>query len=319
MTHYSKEEKIDFFKEELGFIKNPEKREFAIQYLNDTPDYFFDISASSSGKYHPGYAARNHGLVLHTKAAMQFLQFMTELEQSEFTEAEKDLLIIAVLVHDTAKRGITEGVHTLPEHPLLAAERIRSYKEKTIYMTEDELEYIASAVSSHMGQWNTDYKGNVILPKPVTPQQKIVHLADYLASRKRVEFIFEEEWANESTTKDPLKSSKRKSKDAVKSDKTTLDRSKNAYADMYAAGKTIVEIANIYGVKTMTAENNVLEAAAHREDISLDDFIDPVYEASILKIASEEWDKKLRTIKEKLPDEVSYLCIKAVLLKHKII
>lgn len=33
MTHYSKEEKVDFFKEELGFITDPEKREFAIQYL----------------------------------------------------------------------------------------------------------------------------------------------------------------------------------------------------------------------------------------------------------------------------------------------
>ena len=41
-----------------------------------------------------------------------------------------------------------------------------------------------------MGQWNTDYNGNEILPLPKNRYQKFVHMCDFLASRKffNVEF-----------------------------------------------------------------------------------------------------------------------------------
>jgi hypothetical protein len=42
-----------------------------------------------------------------------------------------------------------------------------------------------------MGQWNTDKRSSVVLPKPKTVIEKLVHLADYLASRKSLEFNFE--------------------------------------------------------------------------------------------------------------------------------
>lgn len=56
-----------------------------------------------------------------------------------------------------------------------------------------ELAYeLADLITTHMGQWNTDYKTKEeIMPKPSTKAQSFVHLCDYLASRKFLEFNFE--------------------------------------------------------------------------------------------------------------------------------
>jgi hypothetical protein len=59
------------------------------------------------------------------------------------------------------------------------------------YLNHDEIEFIAHCIESHMGQWNTDRKSNVILPKPEDVYQHFVHLADYLASRKCLTMEFE--------------------------------------------------------------------------------------------------------------------------------
>ena len=50
----------------------------------------------------------------------------------------------------------------------------------------DDAQFIASAVISHMGQWNTSWKMSGMLPLPETPAQKVLHLTDYLASRKDI-------------------------------------------------------------------------------------------------------------------------------------
>lgn len=43
-----------------------------------------------------------------------------------------------------------------------------------------------------MGQWNTSKRSNIELPKPEFAEQILVHLFDYLASRKFIEINFEE-------------------------------------------------------------------------------------------------------------------------------
>lgn len=124
---------------------------------------------------------------------MNFVRYMTEIEQCTFSDTEKDLLMISAFVHDTLKRGNPETRYTVANHPLLAAERVRTYRDTSFnkYISNSELNYIANAVASHMGQWNTDYNGNEILPKPETEAQKLLHLADYLASQKTIEFNFD--------------------------------------------------------------------------------------------------------------------------------
>ena len=42
-----------------------------------------------------------------------------------------------------------------------------------------------------MGPWNTNYKGNEVLPKPKTKYENFVHMCDYLASRKYLNIKFD--------------------------------------------------------------------------------------------------------------------------------
>ena len=47
-------------------------------------------------------------------------------------------------------------------------------------------------ISSHMGQWNKDFDGNEVLPKPQTKYERIVHLCDLLSSKKFLDVKFDD-------------------------------------------------------------------------------------------------------------------------------
>ena len=71
-------------------------------------------------------------------------------------------------------------------HPILMADVIRS----TNGLDVGEREFIAHCIESHMGEWNTSKYSQVVLPTPSDKNQYFVHLADYLASRSDVNFVF---------------------------------------------------------------------------------------------------------------------------------
>ena len=50
---------------------------------------------------------------------------------------------------------------------------------------------ISDAISCHMGQWNTSKYNDKVLPTPHDSISWFVHLCDYLASRKFLNFDFE--------------------------------------------------------------------------------------------------------------------------------
>ena len=58
-----KMEKSENFKKELEYIKNEKIRNACQVMINLLPDYFFEVPASSTGKYHPEYAAGPGGLM----------------------------------------------------------------------------------------------------------------------------------------------------------------------------------------------------------------------------------------------------------------
>ena len=183
---------------------NDDIKKFAEAVLDDAPDYFFHVAASSTGKYHPVYALGEGGLMRHTKAVVRMYNHLLSLDQYRnlFTEREIDLGRVACIAHDIQKSGdeakyiaqSNDGknkVFTVFYHPLLASQYILQYKNK--YLSEEELKFIASGVESHMGQWNTDKRSSVTLPTPETEMQKLIHLADYLASRKDLDVSFEDD------------------------------------------------------------------------------------------------------------------------------
>lgn len=189
------EERLKLVQTVLDTFENDDIKEFAVILLDDLPDYIWSVGASSTGKYHPAYSLGDGGLMRHQIAVVRFLNFFFELEQynSKLTSREMDLMRLAGIIHDGRKSGSQEDYekskYTKFNHPLLMADVIRSYDGK--YLNHDEIELVADIISRHMGQFNTDKKSNDELPKPNNKYSRMVHLADYLASRKCLTMDFE--------------------------------------------------------------------------------------------------------------------------------
>jgi 23S rRNA maturation-related 3'-5' exoribonuclease YhaM len=177
---------------EINFIKDLKIREDLKFLLRKVPDYFYEIPASSTGKYHPDFTLGEQGLIRHTKAATRIGKEILSLDcyKRLFTERDKDLLIFAIIIHDTFKCGKTHEKYTRFDHPLLVRDFIEENKEELSFNSND-LGIIELAVSSHMGQWNTNPYSDIVLPRPQTRYQMFVHTCDYLASRKFLNINFE--------------------------------------------------------------------------------------------------------------------------------
>ena len=61
----------ELFDKELSYIKDENIRKSLIELLKILPDYWYEVPASSTGKYHPEYALGDGGLLRHSKAAMR--------------------------------------------------------------------------------------------------------------------------------------------------------------------------------------------------------------------------------------------------------
>ena len=191
MNNIEEVNRVALFQEELEYIKNPKFKENAEKLLKLLPEYFFHIPASSTGKYHPAFSLGEGGLVRHTKAAVRLAHDLLENASIGyvFNAEEKDMILIALLVHDGTKNGITKEKYTIFDHPLVVSQFILNHKTELTF-TDSELELITSMIESHMGEWNTSPYSSVVLPKPKNKYQKFVHMCDYLASRKYLDIKF---------------------------------------------------------------------------------------------------------------------------------
>jgi len=177
--------KIETFNKEYTYIKNKKYVDNLKIMVDLLPDYFFEVPASSTGKYHPEFSLGDGGLVRHTKFAVRIAHelYSDESVTGTFNQNEKDLMIFALVLHDGLKSGLIKEEYTKVDHPVLVANYIRDNKDK-LTLTDNEIEFICNVIESHMGPWNTDYKGNEVLPKPINKYQRFVHMCDFLASRK---------------------------------------------------------------------------------------------------------------------------------------
>lgn len=185
---------MEHFQKELSFIKDDRIREQTIFMLERVSPEFFEAAASSTGKYHPQYALGPGGLYRHTRAAVGIANSLLELDmyKSTFDEKTRDYIIAALILHDSCKHGKTwESKYTKHSHPVDAQSFIEDNLEG-----EENREFVVTVgayVASHMGQWNTCKWDRTVLPTPATNAQFFVHLCDYLASRKFLEYQFEDE------------------------------------------------------------------------------------------------------------------------------
>lgn len=185
--------KVESFKIELDYIKDERIRKSCMEMLNVLPDYFFEIEASSTGKYHPEYALGKGGLVRHTKAAVRIAVDLLNDPSigDKYTSKEKDLMIMGIILHDGVKCGVPKERYTRFDHPILMAELIMD-NEEILDLEMEEIEFVCDVIRTHMGPWTTDYNGVEVLEKPTTKYQNFVHMCDYLASRKALLVPFDE-------------------------------------------------------------------------------------------------------------------------------
>lgn len=186
-------DKVKCFEVEINYIKNERIKESAKILVDLIPDYFFHEAASSTGKYHPAFSLGEGGLLRHTKAAVRIAHtlLVTKTIGNHYTSDEKDMIIIALIFHDSIKRGDGEE-HTRFDHPLLASKFIKENKDKTKFY-DNEINLICSMIETHMGEWTKDYNGNEILEAPANKYQKFVNMCDYLSAQKFLDIKFDED------------------------------------------------------------------------------------------------------------------------------
>ncbi len=185
-------EKLEALNDELSMIKTPEIKAFAEWAVKILPNYFFAVAASSTGKYHPEYALGEGGLLRHTKAAVGIASMLlsTETFGKTYNQGQKDAIITALILHDGLKHGVPKQKYTIKNHPrAVTAHLEKNVDAEDCSLTTNQRNAIYGLIESHMGQWITSDTDKP-LPRPQTAAQRFVHLCDYLASRKQIEYKF---------------------------------------------------------------------------------------------------------------------------------
>lgn len=183
----TKEEKLSCFANELASITDKNLKEFVSIVLAGTDDWFYHDPASTSGKYHPKFALGDGGLVRHTRAVVYWVKEIARSEMFNVNARQTELLIAGAIMHDIRKHTATGGYiakHARAAHDLV----IETQAQNSALLSVDEAKYIADAVSTHMGIWGVRDGER----KPTSDSEKLLHLADLMASRKEISLdIFE--------------------------------------------------------------------------------------------------------------------------------
>ncbi|MDD4876555.1 MAG: HD domain-containing protein [Dehalococcoidales bacterium] len=154
--------------------------------LDKVPEYFWTAPASSSGKYHPPYDLGIGGTIRHTVMMIRVALDLLRMENENILAPSVNAVIVACIFHDSFKHGIPDSGHTVHEHPLLAADFVyEEFKDYDMVFAD----IVSGSIRSHMGRWTTSTHSNAILPIPENEFDKLIALADYIASRKYTQYV----------------------------------------------------------------------------------------------------------------------------------
>ena len=176
--------KIKYFKKEISYIKDDSKRKDIEVLVNLLPEYFFSIPMGNDNDDCPKYGLTKNGLVKYTKVAVRIAIDMFDTVNN-FSDNDKDLIIMAILLHDGMSNGKVDNGEIKIEHPLLVSELIMKNVSK-LEMNIDDVRKMCMMIESHMGKCDSDIE----LPVPVNEIQRYVHRCCYLASRKYMNIRF---------------------------------------------------------------------------------------------------------------------------------
>lgn len=190
----------DLFKLEIEKIKSEDIRQFVEDALGEVDPMFWVAAASSSGKFHPIEDNGVGGLVRHVIKGVAVAEQYAR--RAMFTDRERDMVIAAMLLHDTCKDGVVWTGKTDYTHGLIAA----GWLEKFELEDEGAKREIINAVRYHMAPWcyavdpyqdrqytREEMQANwAELARAMTAPSRIevaVQQADYWSSRKEMSFL----------------------------------------------------------------------------------------------------------------------------------
>lgn len=160
------DENIKTTDELCAHIDTPEVRENVKYHLVFYTDSEF-FTQPGGRTHHPKDEQVPGGLVLHTKKVVNLVEMLCRI--NDIHCRNKDILVAAAIVHDTYKYT-TEGGE-LTYHP----------DHADLLKNSELLPEIIEIAKMHMGRWyRTDRWQNVC------EHGKLLHYADYIASRKNV-------------------------------------------------------------------------------------------------------------------------------------
>lgn len=184
MTHT---EKVKVFEEELKSIPHPAVQIWVENCLGLVPDYFFEIGASVTGKYHPYWTKGRQGLVKHTRAVVRVAESLVPsmaVNIETNNNVVRAVVIASAILHDSFKYGPSFDMRLHDLHPYMPR---LMFKNVPHDMTDAMHEVIFRAIEAHMGSAASgDWS---LMPYVTTNTLKenkaanILHLADYIASR----------------------------------------------------------------------------------------------------------------------------------------
>lgn len=182
------------FDKELELILNDDFRHDIETILLNLPIYFYEVPASSTGKYHPSFSLGEGGLVRHTKVAVRIARELLQLKQFDFNDFEQDLIYGSLIIHDGLKYGMDYDVNSYFLHPQYISNFVIELLGQGKFKSErTTMIMLAHVVATHMGQWNTNKYSIDELPLPQTELDNFVHLCDYLSSRKFLDVKFDDD------------------------------------------------------------------------------------------------------------------------------
>jgi len=178
-------EKYETFNNEINLIKSETIKDYVIKTLKETPEIFWKIPASSTGKYHPECTNKEGGLIIHVKRVVYICDRLSF--GWNITDLNRDMVIASSILHDIAKCGKDSGIYeNYVNHPITAANMFK----KTVNFNSQDITpinktiiiRIANCINYHMGLWTPK---SIVKPlSQYTSLELLVYTSDYMASTK---------------------------------------------------------------------------------------------------------------------------------------
>ena len=181
--------------DEIEFIQDDMIKYFVKWALTTVPPVFWLASASKSGDYHPNFTHCEGGLIKHIKYGVRIaVELFKDPVITNFSQEQKDIIIASLILHDLGKVNLknSKGIwYSYPSHGNIAKKHLEqsmidSNDPILLKFKETDLWYmIGQCIKYHMGSWGHYKDGepnyNAIM--------RFVHMCDYLASRKVIDYI----------------------------------------------------------------------------------------------------------------------------------